>query len=117
MERLITMKYNTSISHGIEFNLGNGEYHSLSFSTLPDRLELFVSKEYLFMQLYKDSSFNNSYISFKRKNQSMLSSENKELFKKDKFLDVRNENFPLIKSRRNTERKYVGISFYVTNLQ
>jgi len=116
LERLITMKYNTSISHGIEFNLGNGEYHSLSFSTLPDRLELFVSKEYLFMQLYKDSSFSNSYISFKRKNQSMFSSENKELFKKDKFIDIRNDNFPLIKSMRNTEKNYVGISFYVTNL-
>ncbi len=116
MERLFTMKYNTSISHGIEFNLGNGEYHSLSFSILPDMLELFVNKEYLFMHLYEYAGFKDSYIGFKRKKQSMFSSENKELFREDKFFDIRYDSFPLIKSRRLTQRKNEGISFYVTNL-
>ncbi len=116
MERLITMKYNTSISHGIEFNLGNGEYHSLSFSTLPDILELFVSKEYLFLHLYEYADFSNVHIGFERKKQSMFSSQNKELFRKDKFLDVRYDDFQLIKSMRHTQRKNEGISFYVTNL-
>lgn len=110
------MKYNTPISHGIEFNLGNGEYHSFSFSILPDRQDLFLNKESLFLYLYEYVSFNNHHINFERKKQSMFSSKYKELFRKDKLLGTSKNNFSLTKLRRHTQRDNAGISFYVTNI-
>jgi len=110
------MKYNTSISHGIEFNLGNGRYHSLGFSILKDNLNVFLNKEPLFLYLSQYIRFNNLNINFQRKKQHMFSHNHKELYRKRKFLDETNNGFSLIKSRRHTQRENVGISMYVTNI-
>jgi hypothetical protein len=110
------MKYDTTIYHGIEFNLGNGEYHSLSFSTMPDKLGVSVNKEYLFLYKYEDSSFNNPKISFERKKESAFKTINKSFIREEKDLDEEKKNYlPLIKSKRDTLRSNEGISFNVPN--
>lgn len=115
MERSITMKYNASISHGIEFNLGNGKYHSLSFSTLPDKLDLFLNRDSLFLYLSQYIRSNNSHINFERKKKHMFSHNHKELFREDKLLNKSNYGFNLVKTKRQTRRENEGISLYALN--
>lgn len=113
MERSVTMTYDTSISHGIEFSLGNGEYHSLTFSTLPDKLDAFVDKKVLFLYKYENTSRNNPIVNFKRKKQTMQKSNEQKTFEYERYGDVFNFSFPLINIRRDTDRENEGISFNV----